>query len=258
MESSCSPCKEYMFSPPVASQFGCKNQPPKIEVMYYPRFNLEGKFPLKNCENWKSNAAVNPNPSDIFLKAPEAFMIIYDLSVAPFSFITSISLLEKQKVAIEDMEVWEVSIGQKELSTVARSKKSGVNLIVKEKRFLSTECDLGKRSSSSDKKLSERRWDRSFLKRHPGKEDDCCLASTGWFSMRSKSSIPASKFVVLSDSEKTSSSRRGDECSIMEETVNSVGTIIEVVGPSRSGAQKRRRAKMGKRESLSYIQWGWM
>ncbi|KAF6136818.1 hypothetical protein GIB67_030103 [Kingdonia uniflora] len=84
--------------------------------MYHPRFSLEGKLPLKNCENWKSNAAVNPNPSEVFLKAPETFMITDDLSVTPFSFITSISLLEKQKVAIDDMEVREVSFGQEEVS----------------------------------------------------------------------------------------------------------------------------------------------
>ncbi|KAF6152112.1 hypothetical protein GIB67_031434 [Kingdonia uniflora] len=51
--------------------------------------------------------------------------------------------------------------------------------------------------------------------------------------MRSKPSIHASKFVVSSDSEETSSSGRVDKCSVMEETVNSVGTTIEVCCPAQ-------------------------
>ncbi|KAF6143400.1 hypothetical protein GIB67_029569 [Kingdonia uniflora] len=54
------------------------------------------------------------------------------------------------------------------------------------------------------------------------------------FDMRSKPSTPTSKFIVSSSSEEASSSRRGDECSIMEETVNSIGTTVDVGGPSRT------------------------
>ncbi|KAF6165607.1 hypothetical protein GIB67_021877 [Kingdonia uniflora] len=49
-------------------------------------------------------------------------------------------------------------------------------------------------------------------------------------SMRSKPSTPTSKFVVSSSSEEMSSSGRGDECSAMEETVNNVGTTVEIGG----------------------------
>ncbi|KAF6137379.1 hypothetical protein GIB67_036416, partial [Kingdonia uniflora] len=57
---------------------------------------------------------------------------------------------------------------------------------------------------------------------------------TNEFSMRSKPSMPTSKFVVSSSSEETSSSGRGDECSVMEETMNSVGMTIEVGEHSRA------------------------
>ncbi|KAF6172298.1 hypothetical protein GIB67_024920 [Kingdonia uniflora] len=67
-----------------------------------------------------------------------------------------------------------------------------------------------------------------------------------WFSMRSKPSIPASRLVVSSDSEETSSSRRGNECSVMEETANSVGATIEVVGPNRSEGAKGKEDKREK------------
>ncbi|KAF6176170.1 hypothetical protein GIB67_023461 [Kingdonia uniflora] len=60
------------------------------------------------------------------------------------------------------------------------------------------------------------------------------------FNIRSKPSIPTSKFVVSSDSEETLSSGRGDEYNVMEETVNTVGMTIKVVGLSRSGDVKER------------------
>ncbi|KAF6142339.1 hypothetical protein GIB67_023364 [Kingdonia uniflora] len=96
-----------------------------------------------------------------------------------------------------------------------RGKKSGTNLIVKERRQSSAECDLENKSSSSDRKLSEKQRERSFSKRHPGKAGDCCSSSK-----------------VSSNSEEMSSLGRGDECSVIEETVNSVGTTVEVGEPS--------------------------
>ncbi|KAF6146903.1 hypothetical protein GIB67_018556 [Kingdonia uniflora] len=70
--------------------------------------------------------------------------------------------------------------------------------------------------------------------------------STIEFSMRYEPSIPASKFIVSYSFEETSSSGRGDECSVMEKTVNSVGTTIKVVGPSRSEHVKKREDKREK------------
>ncbi|KAF6149559.1 hypothetical protein GIB67_003707 [Kingdonia uniflora] len=72
---------------------------------------------------------------------------------------------------------------------------------------------------------------------------DSCFKSEAWVyatppkdylkSMRLKPSIHTSKFVVLSSSEETSSLGRGDECSVIEETVFSVGMTVEVGEPSR-------------------------
>ncbi|KAF6147788.1 hypothetical protein GIB67_006761 [Kingdonia uniflora] len=144
--------------------------------------------------------------------------------------------MESRRVSRTEMTGGHGSVGATAgfASSFSGREKSCVNLIVKEIRRLSVERDLGKKSSSSDRKLSEKRRDRSFSKRHPGKADDCCSSSTGWFSMRSKPSTPTSKFVVSSNSEETSSSGKGDECNVIEETVNSVGTTVKVGEPSRA------------------------
>ncbi|KAF6165788.1 hypothetical protein GIB67_012685 [Kingdonia uniflora] len=52
------------------------------------------------------------------------------------------------------------------------------------------------------------------------------------FSVRFKPNTPASKFFVSSSSEESSSLGRGNECSVMEVTVNNVGTTLEVGEPS--------------------------
>ncbi|KAF6144335.1 hypothetical protein GIB67_024562 [Kingdonia uniflora] len=61
------------------------------------------------------------------------------------------------------------------------------------------------------------------------------------FSMHSKPNIPASKFVVSSDSEETSSSGKENEGSVMEETVNSVGATTEVVDPRKEYLRYKRK-----------------
>ncbi|KAF6146280.1 hypothetical protein GIB67_011752 [Kingdonia uniflora] len=103
-----------------------------------------------------------------------------------------------------------------------------------ERKRLSVERDLRRKSSSGNRKLSEKQRECSFSKRCPGNVEDCCSASTGWFNMRSKP-IPTSKFVVSSSSEETSSSGRGDEYSVMEEIVNSVKRSIEGGEPLGNG-----------------------
>ncbi|KAF6166074.1 hypothetical protein GIB67_023784 [Kingdonia uniflora] len=56
-----------------------------------------------------------------------------------------------------------------------------------------------------------------------------------WSSMHSKPSISTSKFVVSLSSGETSSSGRDDDCSVMEETINSVETILEKYEGRSSG-----------------------
>ncbi|KAF6159046.1 hypothetical protein GIB67_032663 [Kingdonia uniflora] len=61
-----------------------------------------------------SYAVVNPNPPGIFLKAPEKFIIIDNLIVTPFSFISSLSFLEREKVPMGDIEVRVMNVGHEE------------------------------------------------------------------------------------------------------------------------------------------------
>ncbi|KAF6170655.1 hypothetical protein GIB67_015607, partial [Kingdonia uniflora] len=108
-----------------------------------------------------------------------------------------------------------------------------------------------------DRKLSEKRRERSFLKRCLGKVENCCSSSTviclicvsdnigilgclnkngGYefrFDMRFKPSIPTSKFVVSSSFEETLSSGWENGCSMMEETINCVEISIEGGEPSK-------------------------
>ncbi|KAF6148380.1 hypothetical protein GIB67_025599 [Kingdonia uniflora] len=84
-----------------------------------------------------------------------------------------------------------------------------------------------------DRKLLGKQRERSISVRRLGKVEDYCSLSTAWFDMHSKPSIPTSKFVVSYSSEETSSSGRGDECSVMEETINSVDIRIEGGKPSK-------------------------
>ncbi|KAF6167760.1 hypothetical protein GIB67_027538 [Kingdonia uniflora] len=66
------------------------------------------------------------------------------------------------------------------LSTVSEKEKSCVNLISKERKCLSAEYDLRRKSSTYDRKQSEKRWERSSLKRRPGKVEDYYSSSTEW------------------------------------------------------------------------------
>ncbi|KAF6149778.1 hypothetical protein GIB67_017511 [Kingdonia uniflora] len=72
----------------------------------------------------------------------------------------------------------EEAVTTEDEAAVSEREKSGPNTTVKERRHLSADCDLRKRSSSSDRRLSKRRRERSYLKRRPGKIEDCCSTST--------------------------------------------------------------------------------
>ncbi|KAF6155225.1 hypothetical protein GIB67_019751 [Kingdonia uniflora] len=68
--------------------------------------------------------------------------------------------------------------------------------------------------------------------------------------MRSKPSIPTSIFVVASSFEETSSSRRGDECSMSEEIISSVEKSIEGWEPSKVNEVMERRDRSKKERVL--------
>ncbi|KAF6169083.1 hypothetical protein GIB67_038580 [Kingdonia uniflora] len=85
-----------------------------------------------------------------------------------------------------------------------------------------------------------------------------CMMANGndRFDMRSKPSIPTSKFIVSFSFEETSLSWRGNECSVMEETVNSVEVLgklgirkdkrVDSAVPKVQRAQEKRAMAEGK------------
>ncbi|KAF6136296.1 hypothetical protein GIB67_042781 [Kingdonia uniflora] len=73
------------------------------------------------------------------------------------------------------------------VDTTNEKEKSCVNLISKERRRLSAEYDLKKKYSSGDRKLSEKRRERSFLKRRPGVLG--CLNKNGGYEFRENGEI---------------------------------------------------------------------
>ncbi|KAF6160959.1 hypothetical protein GIB67_007600 [Kingdonia uniflora] len=110
--------KEILLFPIIAPRLGSKNRILDIEEMVYPTYLYKGitqKTPSNTVDKVTSNAVVNPNPLGIFLKAPEKFIITDNLIVTPFSFISSLSLLERDKVPMDDIEVRVVSVGHEEV-----------------------------------------------------------------------------------------------------------------------------------------------
>ncbi|KAF6161026.1 hypothetical protein GIB67_007667 [Kingdonia uniflora] len=148
------PTKALLLSPMVDPHFDCKNQRLRLE-MFQPKYYLKS---WKSCEFLEDYYLVNgiltvnaslttrtseilkpidadkPSPPCEFVKGPATFIITDDLIVIPFSFISCISLLEKENISMDNVDAQVVSIGRKEVSSFLSLLDRPTNL------YKSVEC----------------------------------------------------------------------------------------------------------------------
>ncbi|KAF6161016.1 hypothetical protein GIB67_007657 [Kingdonia uniflora] len=140
--------KTLLLSPMVNPRFDCNNECVHFEMFqlkYYCKSwnngeSRDGYFILTvnaslTTSNWETGEilkpidADRPSPPCEFVKGPATFMITDDLVIIPFSFISCISLIEKENISMGNVDAQVVSIGRKEVLILLEAALTSKNAL---------------------------------------------------------------------------------------------------------------------------------
>ncbi|CAL5379879.1 unnamed protein product [Camellia sinensis] len=107
--------KDIVVNPKVAPGLACGNKLIDIEEAVNPSFSTLSSLFTAKCSDLNSNSLIGEvKIGGGFMKGPSMFMVTDNLSITPLSPISGISLINKLKVPLSDVEELEVTMGEEE------------------------------------------------------------------------------------------------------------------------------------------------
>ncbi|XP_028111530.1 uncharacterized protein LOC114309851 isoform X2 [Camellia sinensis] len=107
--------KDIVVNPKVAPGLACGNKLIGIEEAVNPSFSTLSSLFTTKCSDLNSNSLIGEvKIGGGFMKGPSMFMVTDNLSITPLSPISGISLINKLKVPLSDVEELEVTMGEEE------------------------------------------------------------------------------------------------------------------------------------------------
>ncbi|GMP39394.1 hypothetical protein CsSME_00010248 [Camellia sinensis var. sinensis] len=107
--------KDIVVNPKVAPGLACGNKLIGIEDAVNPSFSTLSSLFKTKCSDLNSNSLIGEaNIGSGFMKGPSMFMVTDNLSITPLSPVSGISLINRLKVPLSDVEELEVTMGEEE------------------------------------------------------------------------------------------------------------------------------------------------
>ncbi|KAL7205781.1 hypothetical protein ACSBR2_018658 [Camellia fascicularis] len=107
--------KDIVVNPKIAPGLACSNKLIGIEEAVNPSFSTLSSLFTTKCSDLSSNSLLGEAKiGGGFMKGPSMFMVTDNLSITPLSPISGISLINRLKVPLSDVEELEVTMGEGE------------------------------------------------------------------------------------------------------------------------------------------------
>ncbi|KAL7205774.1 hypothetical protein ACSBR2_018657 [Camellia fascicularis] len=107
--------KDIVVNPKVAPGLACGNKLIGIEEAVNPSFSTLSSLFKTKCSDLNSNSLIGEAKiGGGFMKGPSMFMVTDNLSITPLSPVSGISLINRLKVPLSDVEELEVPMGEEE------------------------------------------------------------------------------------------------------------------------------------------------